>query len=110
MRCQREPITMLETTYKSNSHSETDLVSRLVPEEGLGHRFSPAGETRDPASRACARSGLRVPARLLRKLVPEEGLEPSSLARRDFESRAYTIPPLRPRPPWLSSTSVALAK
>lgn len=28
-------------------------------------------------------------------IVPEEGLEPSSLARRDFESRAYTIPPLR---------------
>ena len=30
-------------------------------------------------------------------LVPEEGLEPSSLSRHDFESCAYTIPPLRPR-------------
>lgn len=27
--------------------------------------------------------------------VPERGLEPPSLARRDFESRVYTIPPLR---------------
>ncbi len=27
--------------------------------------------------------------------VPEEGLEPSSLARHDFESCVYTIPPLR---------------
>ncbi len=28
-------------------------------------------------------------------MVPEEGLEPSPLARRDFESRASAIPPLR---------------
>ena len=28
-------------------------------------------------------------------MVPEEGLEPSSLAAYDFESYVYTIPPLR---------------
>ncbi len=28
-------------------------------------------------------------------MVPEEGLEPSPLAGRDFESRASAIPPLR---------------
>jgi hypothetical protein len=82
---------------------------------GLGHKSFSAEKARDPAS--CQTNPQRETGRLpafeslarseLLKykthqknlvcfdLVPEERLELSTLARRDFESRAYTIPPLR---------------
>lgn len=41
------------------------------------------------ALRALARQS-SLSLRFERRLVPEEGLEPSSLAARDFESRVYT--------------------
>ncbi|MDB5238156.1 MAG: hypothetical protein JWM46_426 [Candidatus Kaiserbacteria bacterium] len=62
------------------------------------------GETRsqvlaywlDPRPRLAAELlRLSSHARLLRKLVPEERLELSRVAPHDFESCAYTIPPLR---------------
>ena len=62
-----------------------------MPEEGVDHNSFATAKGRDPASAACAASGLQ----LLFLNLPEEGVEPSRLAAHDLKSCVSAISPLR---------------